>query len=260
MQKQRTVNLSAVPSCIPWIIKNHILNSSLCLTSGKILTGLNTVGSQNIKPILIGTHKNLSHDPLTPTSACAHIICGQESAKYFSVCLLQEQQQLLHTSSGCLTKHLPLPTQRCGSSSIPMLRWWIPDSYAPWRCRTALTWRNTEVLGGSYSLVQSNCILKCLPDEWNKNQHWSVPGCLLQIFHPFRPEPDEWFCNGVPAWELLLPAIPWLVAERLPYPWLPYQQTYSIWERSYWRHTEVTHITLTDTEIQLYPAFLVLCK
>lgn len=259
MQKQRTVNLSAVPSCIPWIIKNHILNSSLCLTSGKILTGLNTVGSQNIKPILIGTHKNLSHDPLTPTSACAHIICGQESAKYFSVCCCRSSNSFCTYSvaawpNTCLFQHRDVHPSPCSGGGYQI------HGNAPWICRTALTRRNTEVLGGSYSLVQSNCILKCLPDEWNKNQHWSVPGCLLQIFHPFRPEPDKCFCNGVPAWELLLPAIPWLVAERLPYPWLPYQQTYSIWERSYWRHTEVTHITLTDTEIQLHPAFLVLCK
>lgn len=116
MQKQRTVNLSAVPSCIPWIIKNHILNSSLCLTSGKILTGLNTVGSQNIKPILIGTHKNLSHDPLTPTSACAHIICGQESAKYFSVCCCRSSNSFCTYSvaawpNTCLFQHRDVAVQ-----------------------------------------------------------------------------------------------------------------------------------------------------
>lgn len=262
MQKKRIVNLSAVPSRVTWIIKNHILNSLLCLTSDKILTGLNTVWSQNIKPILLGTHKNLSHDPLTPTIH-VHISYVDKRMQntthtQSTVCSLQEQQLLLHTSSGCLTKHLPLPTQ--WQFINPHAQVVDTSSHEPRRGRTALTQKNTEVLGGSYSLVQSNCILKCLPDEQNKNQHWWVPGCLLQIFHPSRPEPVEWFCNGIPAGNCWNPNHPLACGRKTALPLTSLSSDILYWEHSYWRHTEVSHIMLTDTEIQLYPAFLVFCK
>lgn len=202
------------------IFKNQILNSLICLNSGKILTGLHTAGYQHINSVLMSIPQTSRAWSFSPTSTCSQIIWGQDSAKLFF-------PLYFHTSTGYLAKCLTPPAQSMSINQSPGVNpASVPKPYSGGE-------HQTHTYPGDSAQPQLGEILKCsegpthlfkailfsrafLISGIKPNVSAALSSCLSSPnFLAKEPEPGEHLWNGISAWELLLWAITWFVVGSL---------------------------------------------
>lgn len=118
--------------------------------------------------------------------------------------------------------------QHSDSSLIPMLRWWIPAHMSPGEAGQLWLRKILKCLEGPIHLFKAIVFSSASP----MNRIKINTGEFLAVSSKSSTHPGQsLLSDSAMAFQLGtagIPTIPWLVAERLPYPWLLYHQTYSI--------------------------------